>query len=68
VSEAATPRDLLIRYLRQRAELGEREIILERQRASQLLERLYGAGAAGPAGDGRSGERVRGVAGGGARL
>jgi uracil-DNA glycosylase family 4 len=47
VSEAATPRDLLIRYLRQRAELGEREIILERQRASQLLERLYGAGAAG---------------------
>jgi uracil-DNA glycosylase family 4 len=49
VSEAATPRDLLIRYLRQRAELGEREIILERQRASQLLERLYGAGAAGPA-------------------
>jgi len=49
VSEAATPRDLLIRYLRQRAELGEREIILERQRASQLLERLHGAGAPGPA-------------------
>lgn len=49
MSEAATPRDLLIRYLRQRAELGEREVILERQRASQLLERLYGAGAAGPA-------------------
>ncbi len=49
MSEAATPRDLLIRYLRQRAELGEREIILERQRASQLLERLHGAGAPGPA-------------------
>lgn len=47
MSEAATPRDLLIRYLRQRAELGEREVILERQSAPQLLERLQVAGAAG---------------------
>ena len=38
--EEATPRDLLVRYLEQRAELGEREWFLERSSAAELLARL----------------------------
>jgi DNA polymerase len=47
VSEAATLRDLLVRYLRQRAELGDRELYLGGRSAAQLLERLQAAAVAG---------------------
>jgi DNA polymerase len=40
VTERETPRELLARYLRQRAELGEREWFLERTSADRLLKTL----------------------------
>jgi uracil-DNA glycosylase len=44
VADRGTTRDLLVRYLRQRAELGQREWFLEESTASQFLERLSQAG------------------------
>jgi DNA polymerase len=40
VTERATARELLARYLRQRAELGQRELYLENCTNTELLERL----------------------------
>lgn len=40
MTERDTPRELLVRYLRQRAELGEREWFLERTSAGDLLRKL----------------------------
>lgn len=40
MTEERTPRDLLVRYLRQRSELGEREWFLERGNAAELLREL----------------------------
>lgn len=40
MSERRSPQELLVRYLRQRAELGQGEWILDGQRAEELLARL----------------------------
>lgn len=49
MTERATARELLARYLRQRAELGQRELYLERSTNAELLGRLRAPSARGVA-------------------
>ncbi len=51
MTERATRRELLARYLRQRAELGQRELYLESCTNAELLQRLRAPAAGGVARD-----------------
>lgn len=53
MTEGQSPRDLLIRFLRQRAELGHREWFLEKTAAAELLERASTVARGAPEAAGR---------------